>query len=72
MTGPDPASLPKADIHLHLPGCVRAATLAELAARNGVALPLPAPELYARINSDPTEEERPRGPWFPLLRVYEL
>lgn len=72
MTGTDPAALPKADIHVHLPGCVRAATLGELAARNGVDLPLPAPELYARINSDPTEAERPHGPWFPLLRVYEL
>jgi len=72
VTGTDPAALPKTDLHVHLPGCVRAATLAELAARNGVDLPLPAPELYARINSDPTEEERPRGPWFPLLRVYEL
>lgn len=72
MTGPDLTALPKTDLHVHLPGCVRAATLGELAARNGVALPLPAPELYARINSDPTEEERPRGPWFPLLRVYEL
>lgn len=84
MTPPDPSSppedgveawlgrLPKADIHLHLPGCVRAGTLAELAARNGVALPLPASELYGRINSDPTPEEAARGPWFPLLRVYEL
>ena len=66
------AGLPKADLHVHLPGCVRAGTLAELAARNGVDLPLPAARLYGRINSDPTPEERARGPWFPLLRVYEL
>ncbi|MCP3425497.1 adenosine deaminase [Rothia sp. AR01] len=60
------------DLHIHLPGTVRAATLADLAAANGVELPMPATELYPRINSDPTEEELTRGPWFPLLRVYEL
>lgn len=64
--------LPLIDLHLHLPGTVRAATLAELADENGIELPLPAAQLYPRINSDPTEEERTRGPWFPLLRVYEL
>ncbi|GAA2104548.1 adenosine deaminase [Brevibacterium salitolerans] len=62
----------KTDLHVHLPGTVRADTFGELAATRGVELPLPARELYARINSDPTEEERTRGPWFPLLRVYEL
>ncbi|WP_291277920.1 adenosine deaminase [Galactobacter sp.] len=60
------------DLHIHLPGTVRATTLADLAAKNGVELPLPAEELYTRINSSPTEEEQGRGPWFPLLRVYEL
>ncbi len=64
--------LPKLDLHVHLPGTVRATTLAELADRNSVGLPRPAEELYSRINSDPTEEEKDRGPWFPLLRVYEL
>lgn len=60
------------DLHLHLPGTVRAHTLAELATKNGVELPMPADHLYTRINSDPTEEEKGKGPWFPLLRVYEL
>jgi adenosine deaminase len=66
------ASLPKAELHVHLPGCVRASTLAELSARHGVALPLPAGELYARVNSVPAPEEAHGGPWFPLLRIYEL
>lgn len=65
-------ALPKTDLHVHLIGCVRASTLEELAARHGVPLPLPASDLYARINSDPTPEESGRGPWFPLLRIYEL
>lgn len=64
--------LPLIDLHLHLPGTVRALTLSELAAKNDVELPLPADQLYPRINSDPTDEEKGRGPWFPLLRVYEL
>jgi adenosine deaminase len=64
--------LPLIDLHLHLPGTVRSQTLAELAAKHEVALPLPADELYSRINSDPTDDEKGRGPWFPLLRVYEL
>jgi adenosine deaminase len=68
----DLAALPKLDLHVHLIGSVRPATLAALAARYGVALPVPADELYRRINSDPTAEEKQHGPWFPLLRVYEL
>lgn len=66
------AAVPKLDLHVHLIGSVRPRTLSSLAARAGVMLPLPADELYRRINSDPTSEEEQRGPWFPLLRVYEL
>lgn len=63
---------PLIDLHVHLPGTVRAQTLADLSVANGVELPLPAAELYPRINSDPTEEEQAHGPWFRLLRIYEL
>lgn len=64
-------AVPKIDLHVHLIGCVRAATFGELAAKHGMNLPVPAEELYPRINSDPLPEELPRGPWFPLLRVYD-
>lgn len=64
--------LPLIDLHIHLPGTVRAATLADLAASNNVPLPLPAEQLYSRINSDPTAAEQANGPWYPLLRVYEM
>ena len=63
---------PLIDLHVHLPGTVRATTLQELADKNDVHLPMPTVELYKRINSDPTEEEQGKGPWFPLLRIYEL
>lgn len=63
---------PLIDLHLHLPGTVRPETFADLAASHDIDLPLPTNDLYARINSDPTEEEKPNGPWFPLLRIYEL
>lgn len=62
---------PKIDLHVHLIGCVRSATFGELAKKHGIDLPVPVEELYPRINSDPLPEEVPRGPWFPLLRVYE-
>ncbi len=66
------AAVPKLDLHVHLIGSVRPATLAEFAAKAGVTLPVQAEELYRRINTFPTEAEKQHGPWFPLLRVYEL
>lgn len=38
--------IPKAELHCHLAGTLRAATVAELAARAGLALPRPADKLY--------------------------
>ena len=38
------ATLPKTNLHLHLTGAMRPATLAELAARDGLPLPPPFPE----------------------------
>jgi adenosine deaminase len=39
----DPRALPKANLHLHLTGSMRPATLASLAARAGLAVPDPLP-----------------------------
>src|SRR6185503_12644119 len=38
--------IPKAELHCHLAGTLRAATVAELAKRAGLALPRPAEQLY--------------------------
>ena len=38
--------IPKAELHCHLAGTLRATTVAELAARAGLALPRPADKLY--------------------------
>ena len=38
--------IPKAELHCHLAGTLRATTVAELAARAGLALPRPAENLY--------------------------
>jgi adenosine deaminase len=44
----DLQSLPKANLHLHLTGAMRPATLVELAARHGLAVPPPLPAGEAR------------------------
>ena len=38
--------IPKAELHCHLAGTLRATTVAELAQRAGLALPRPADKLY--------------------------
>ena len=38
--------VPKVELHCHIAGAVRATTLHEIAAANGVALPRPAETLY--------------------------
>lgn len=49
-------ALPKVELHCHLEGCMRPATVAELARANGVALPLaagaPVTDLYAYSSLD--------------------
>jgi adenosine deaminase len=50
-----PALLPKVDLHCHLIGTVRASTFAELARREGLALPEDPERVYASINSRPPD-----------------
>ncbi|MDY0890708.1 hypothetical protein [Frigoribacterium sp. CFBP9030] len=47
--------LPKTDLHCHLIGTVRAGTFAELARREGLALPAEPERIFADINSLPPD-----------------
>ncbi|QHC75481.1 hypothetical protein GSU40_14355 [Rathayibacter sp. VKM Ac-2805] len=47
--------MPKADLHCHLIGTVRPATFAELARREGLALPAEPERIFADINSLPPD-----------------
>lgn len=49
------ARLPKVDLHCHLIGTVRASTFAELARREGLALPDSPERIYADCNSLPPD-----------------
>ncbi len=40
--------MPKAELHMHLEGCIEPATMFTLAERNGVELPWPSPQALAR------------------------
>lgn len=58
--------LPKVELHCHLLGSVRAATLADLAAKHGVTLPADPIEVYKHINSRPPPDERYRHTRIPM------
>lgn len=59
-------ALPKADLHCHLLGTVRASTFAELARREGLELPADPELIYASINSRPPDPELYRNTRIPM------
>src|ERR687898_263587 len=63
----DPASLPKAHLHLHFTGSMRHETLLELAERDGVRLP----ESLRRDWPPRLSAADERG-WFRFQRLYDL
>lgn len=66
----DPSTLvdrmPKVDLHCHLIGSVRASTFAELARREGLALPAPPERIYADVNSLPPDPDLYRDTRIPV------
>ena len=58
--------LPKADLHCHLIGTVRAATFAELARRESLALPADPERIFADINSLPPDPALYRNTRIPV------
>ncbi|SEE81448.1 adenosine deaminase family protein [Ruania alba] len=62
----DLARLPKADLHCHLLGTVRASTFGELARREGLALPEGPEQIFASINSHPPDPELYRNTRIPM------
>ncbi|WP_433699237.1 adenosine deaminase family protein [Nocardiopsis sp. CA-288880] len=60
------ARMPKADLHCHLIGTVRASTFAELARREGLDLPAEPERVYADINSLPPDPDLYRNTRIPV------
>lgn len=60
--------LPKADLHCHLIGTVRASTFAELARRQSLALPADPERIFADINSLPPDPALYRDTRIPVPR----
>ncbi|MFD3688356.1 adenosine deaminase [Nocardiopsis sp. NPDC058631] len=60
------ARMPKADLHCHLIGTVRASTFAELARREGLDLPAEPERIYADINSLPPDPDLYRNTRVPV------
>jgi len=60
------ARMPKADLHCHLIGTVRASTFAELARREGLDLPTEPERVYADINSLPPDPDLYRNTRIPV------
>ncbi|MDR3577299.1 MAG: adenosine deaminase [Anaerolineaceae bacterium] len=53
---PELRQLPKCNIHTHLEGSIRPATLAELAIEQGIALPVPADQVASLLQIDGNEQ----------------
>lgn len=58
--------LPKVDLHCHLLGTVRPGTFAELARREGLALPADPERIFADINSTPPDPKLYRHTRIPM------
>ncbi|MET3810831.1 hypothetical protein [Arthrobacter sp. UYEF3] len=60
--------MPKTDLHVHLTGTVRAATFAELAAREGLQLPDDPLTIFKNINSRPPDPALYRSTRIPVTQ----
>src|SRR5690625_6752863 len=61
--------LPKADLHCHLLGTVRASTFAELARRENLTLPEAPERIYTSVNSKPPDPDLYRNTRIPMAQV---
>lgn len=60
--------LPKADLHCHLLGTVRASTFAELARRENLTLPEAPERIYTSVNSKPPDPDLYRNTRIPMAQ----